>query len=389
MTYKNPCLKIDKPMKQFTFTLFLLLSLSLGSCGHRASKAMAGGGDTIPFRHASHLQVVKYPDYTIVKVRNPWDTLKTLHTYILADKNRTLPDSLPQGSVVRVPLSNALVYSSVHCSLLDDLGATPRIGGVCDLQYIYLPVIHERNRAGKIADCGNSMSPDMERVIELHPDAILLSPFENSGGYGRIEKLGVPLIECADYMETSPLGRAEWMRFFGLLTGTEARADSLFRVVEQNYLALQRKVRGVSSAPRLMVEMKNGAAWYVPAGQSTLGRMYADAGANYLFAYLQGSGSVSLSFETVLDRARHADCWLIKYNHPADLTLGKLKQEYAAYARFDAFSRRQVYGCNTGRVPFYEESPFHPDRLLADLIRIFHPQRLPGHSLRYFTPLAP
>ena len=94
--------------------------------------------------------------------------------------------------------------------------------------------------ASWIVDCGDAMNPDIEKIVELDADAILLSPFENSGGYGQLEKLGVPLIECAEYMETSALGRAEWMRFYGLLYGCEAQADSLFAVVEKEYFSLSR-----------------------------------------------------------------------------------------------------------------------------------------------------
>ena len=232
------------------------------------------------------------------------------------------------------------------------------------------------------------MNPDIEKVINLHPDGILLSPFENSGGYGRIEKLNIPIIECADYMETSPLGRAEWMRFFGMLTGKEAQADSLFDTVEKAYLQLKEQVKATADRPSVVSELKSGAAWYVPTGSSTMGRLYADAGAHYLFNYIKGSGSVPLSFETVLDKAQHADYWILKYNRSADMTLSGLQKEYAPYARFDAFGKQAVYGCNTRHIPFYEESPFHPDRLLKDFIKIFHPQLLPGYELQYFSKLA-
>lgn len=144
-------------------------------------------GDTIPLRYADNLTLVNYPDYTIATLRNPWDTLKTLHTYILVPASQPLPVHLPEGTIVRTPLRKSVIYSSVHCSLMDKLGAAGSIGGVCDLKYIKLPVIQDGYRNGTVTDCGDGMNPDMEKIIDLHPDAILLSPFENSGGYGRVE----------------------------------------------------------------------------------------------------------------------------------------------------------------------------------------------------------
>lgn len=108
------------------------------------------------------------------------------------------------------------------------------------------------------------MNPDIEKVIDMHPDGILLSPYENSGGYGRIEKLNIPILECADYMETSALGRAEWVRFYGLLFGKEAEADSLFAGVEEAYLSLRNQVKDITPKPTVITELKTGGTWYVP-----------------------------------------------------------------------------------------------------------------------------
>ena len=371
--------------------LFLMLTqvLFLSACsGKDKTVSVFISGDTIPLRYADNLTLVSYPDYTIATLRNPWDTLKTLHTYILVPASQPLPAHLPEGTIVRTPLRKSVIYSSVHCSLMDKLGAAGSIGGVCDLKYIKLPVIQDGYRNGTVTDCGDGMNPDMEKIIDLHPDAILLSPFENSGGYGRVEKLNIPIIECADYMETSALGRAEWMRFYGLLFGEAQKADSLFAEVEKNYNELKALVAPLSYAPSVISELKNGSAWYVPGGKSTSARIYADAGANYVFADDEHSGSVPLAFETVFDKGQNADFWLIKYNQAIDKTYKELEQDYAPYTGFRAFKERNIYGCNTGKVDFYENSPFHPDRLLKDLIKIFHPTLLEGYELKYFTKLA-
>ena len=378
-------------MKKILLSAYIVTwVLLLSACGGGSkTSSLQAEGDTVRMKYSSLLQIVKHADYTVVTIRNPWDTLKVLHTYLLADREKPLPEHLPEGTVVRTPLQKTVIYSSVHCSLWSELDELKGIGGVCGLEYIKLPQIQEGCRNGSIVNVGNSMNPDIERIIDLRPDAILLSPFENSGGYGRVGKLNIPIIECADYMETSALGRAEWMRLYGLLLGKEAQADSLFAGIEKEYLTLTQQVKSQNlKRPTVISEMKNSSAWYIPGGNSTMGRLYQDAGADYVFAYLSNSGSVPLAFETVFDRGGNADIWLIKYNQPQDKTYSELERDYAPYARFKAFQDRKVYGCNTNHVPFYEESPFHPELLLKDLIKIFHPELLPDYDLKYFSNLA-
>ena len=378
-------------MKKILLSAYIVTwVLLLSACGGGSkTSSLQAEGDTIRMKYSSLLQIVKHADYTVVTIRNPWDTLKVLHTYLLADREKPLPEHLPEGTVVRTPLQKSVIYSSVHCSLWSELDELKGIGGVCGLEYIKLPQIQEGCRNGSIVNVGNSMNPDIERIIDLRPDAILLSPFENSGGYGRVGKLNIPIIECADYMETSALGRAEWMRLYGLLLGKEAQADSLFAGIEKEYLTLTQQVKSQNlKRPTVISEMKNSSAWYIPGGNSTMGRLYQDAGADYVFAYLSNSGSVPLAFETVFDRGGNADIWLIKYNQPQDKTYSELERDYAPYARFKAFQDRKVYGCNTNYVPFYEESPFHPGLLLKDLIKIFHPELLPDYDFKYFSNLA-
>lgn len=369
---------------------FWMIGIALAICmsckgkHHTAGKATKAAQQ---MEYAEQITIDSCENHIVVRVRNPWDTTKILHTYVLVERGIELPSELPDGTLVRVPVEKALVYSAVHCGLLDELGALDRIGGVCDLEYITLPEIQSRCVSGQVVDAGNSMNPDVEKIIDFRPDAILLSPFENSGGYGRIEKLGVPIIECADYMETSPLGRAEWMRFFGLLFGQKRQADSLFAEVSNEYLHLCELVKEVKNRPTVLSELKSGSAWYIPGGKSTTGQLYQDAGATYPWREDKHSGSIPLAFETVYDRGHDADFWLFKYNQKQDKTLAELKMDYAPYAGFRAFQTGQVYGCNSRYMPFYIETPFHPEWLLRDLIRIFHPSVLPKGECRYFKKL--
>jgi iron complex transport system substrate-binding protein len=369
-----------------------VLSL-LAACGGKQSAShSAESGDTLTLHHAAYLRMIDMPEgYTLAELINPWDTTQLLHTYLLIAADDSLPTHLPAGTVVRTPLQKSLVYSAVHTSLLRDLDALQGIGGVCDAKYFLLPEIQEAMQAGKVVDCGDTMNPDIERIITLQPDAILLSPFENSGGYGRIEKLNIPLIECADYMESSPLGRAEWMRFFGRLFGKAQKADSLFKAVEQRYTHLKAAVQDSTRhipPMSVMSDLITGSTWYTPGGRSTIARLYADAGAHYIFAEDRHTGSLPYSFERIYERGRNADVWLIRYNQPTTKTYKELESEFAGYKGFKAFGERNIYACNTGIVPFYEEVPFHPDRLLEDLIRIFRPDVPTEKTQRYYERLT-
>ncbi|MGN0308988.1 MAG: ABC transporter substrate-binding protein, partial [Bacteroides sp.] len=163
-------------------------------------------------------------------------------------------------------------------------------------------------------------------------------------------------------------------RFYGRLYGCARQADSLFAAVEERYLALKAQATATTSRPLVLMELKSSSAWYVPGGQSTTGILCRDAGARYAFAEDTHSGSVPLSFETVFSRASEADYWLFKYNRPYEMTYTSLEADYAGYAALRPFRERQIYTCHTGLVPFYEETPFHPDLLLSDLLHIVHPE---------------
>ena len=299
------------------------------------------------------------------------DTVRVLHTYVLVPRHHPLPQVLPEGTLIRTPIQRACVFTTVHCSLFTSLGVENRIVGVADLKYIKIPAIHQRVSAGEIVDCGNGLSPVVEKMMELKPEVILLSPFENSGGYGKVEELDVPLVECAEYMETSPLARAEWMRFYGMLLGEERQTDSLFAVVDSCYQSLK-------------LRAQEAGKWYVPGGQSTIGQMIQDAGGRYPWAGDTHSGSLSLPFETVLERGAGSEVWLYRYSSDHTMSLQELLNEYTGYRQLSAFSRRQVYGCNVERSLFYEQTPFRPDYLLSDFIRICHPDLPNLPPLRYY-----
>ncbi len=360
-------------MRYFRYTFLFLLPL-LMACRGANSPVHDDGGETLTLRHADLLSITEHDGYTTVSITNPWDSTRTLHRYVLVPRNAELPEHLPEGDVVRTPLENMAVYTSVHCGLIDELGAYSSIRGVCDLQYINLPKVHDDVRSGRIRDLGETMSPNIEGVIDMQPDAILLSPFENSGSYGKVGKLGIPLIECADYMETSPLGRAEWMRFYGRLIGRTAEADSLFSCIEQRYDSIRTRASQTSRRPTVVTEMKIGSTWYVAGGESTVGHFISDAAGDYIYKDVKERGALPYSPETVYEKAREADLWLIKYNQATDVTLRDIASLWAMNTRMRAWQTGNVWVCNLSLTHFYEETPFHPDVLLSEYVSILHPE---------------
>ena len=382
-------------MYKILLALAFIGNLLIG-CTIASINRTSDGGDTIALHYAQQLSLIQYKGYVQATLANPWKEGAILHSYVLVPKGR-VGDSLLQhdaqlqameATVVRTPIAHAVVFTTSHCALLYDLHAQQALSGVCDLAYINLPDVQRRAKlppkdTAAVVDCGSSMQPDVERIMQLHPEVLLVSPFEQSGGFGKLATLNIPIIETADYMETSALGRAEWMKFYGLLFGRAQQANALFAQVDSNYHALMAKAQQTREKVSAFTERKMGSVWYVPGGRSTIAQLLRDAQVTYPFADDTHSGSLALSFETVLNEAGNSDIWLIKYNHHPN-TRQALLAEDAGYAQFKAFQRGKVFGCDCAAVPYYEEVDFHPDRLLNDILQIAYPTLNGLAPLRYY-----
>ncbi len=368
-------------MKQCIWLMFALWLMACTSSKERASFKESCVSDSI--HYAKGFSIKRNEKYTQVEVRDPWDTTRLLQRYLLVDRSAKLPEGLPKGTIIKTPVRKVVVYTSVHAAIIDQLGKTSQIVGVCEPRYMNTSSIQEGVKTGYIADLGEATSPNIEKMIEIGAELVIASPFQNSG-YGPVEKIGIPIVEGADYMESLPLGRTEWIRFYGLLFGEEALADSIFSQTEESYISLKALADRVDKRPTVFSEKCFGSSWYMPAGDSYMAHLFEDAGADYIFKELPGSGSTPLAFETVFEKAIHADLWLLKYNQETEMTYEDLRSEYTPYANFDAFKRQAVFACNTSVVPYYEEFPLHPDYLLKDLIWIFHPDLLPNYEPRYY-----
>ncbi|MBO7416590.1 MAG: ABC transporter substrate-binding protein [Bacteroidaceae bacterium] len=365
-------------MKKASFTL--LTAALICSC-NGGVRFQADGGI---MELASHITVQETAHSYHVRIANPWKKGTLLHTYTFTDSLDTDYKFNRAGNTVHIPLKRVVVMTNSLARLMVEIGVQDCIAGVCEPEYISDSLIRARLESGVIADCGNSMYPTIEKIMELHPDAIMVSPFEQTG-YGQLEKLGIPLLECADYMETSPLSRAEWIRFYGRLFGAAAKADSLYDKVSTDYNTLKDLAAGTVSRPKVMLDTRSGSAWYVAGGGSTIGRMIADAGAEYVFGDNSSSGSVPLSFETVFEKAQDADVWLLKNSSSIPLTYSLLESDFKSYASFKPFRERNIWVCNVNEVPYFELTSFHPEMLLGEFISIFHPEM--GSGRFFYHPL--
>lgn len=417
----------------------LLALLVLTACqGGKTTAGETEEGDTLKMKYAKLLTIVKHGEkgtaslnndaedaeyqYAEVNVANPWKAGTLLHRYILIPKGKEGDEMVARLALqrtsgmgcttdtVRTPVERSAVFIAPHCQLMYEMGCQQAIRGVCDLDYINIPDVKKRaalsrntaarkassgnvsagNAAARnsIVDCGSSMAPDIERIIALKPEAILLSPFENSGGYGKLDKLNIPIIEAADYMESSPLGRAEWMKFYGMLfkkdgnapktalaASCEPKADSLFVKIEKEYLKLKAEAAGYPKGLSILTERKTGNVWYVPGGQSTIGILLKDANARYIFEDDEHSGSLAMSPEQILAKGKQVDVWAFKYFGGAPLSQAQLLQEYDGYKALAAFNRGNIYQVDTSTVPYFELTSFHPELLLREFIILAHGER--------------
>lgn len=370
-------------MRRLIYPLTLIFLLLIASCGNRHGGAAATmSGDTLTSR-TEFLTMVDCGEYVAAIVENPWKPGTRLAAYALVPKNSEgvrVPDGFLR---VDVPVERSLVYSSTNMSAIRELGAVGAVSAVADGNY-YTPddTVTQMINAGLLTDIGNSMSPKLETIIDVSPDAILISPYENAG-HGVIDALKVPVIECADYMETTPLGRAEWLLLLGELYGKRDEARHIYNNVVTEYEALRDKISAsASQRPKVLTEMLTSGVWYVPGGKSYMSSMLSDAGADYPWSDNESTGSMQLDGGAVIDKAADADIWLMR--NYGIVTLPSLAAMSPLYSGIKAYKNGEVYNCDSSVSTIFNDIAFHPERVLADFASIFHPEIFPGFNRQYY-----
>lgn len=369
-------------MRLIGFVL-IMAALVMNGCKGNSDTSKGIDGDTLTM-YSSYLTLVDCGDFSIAEVRAPWSDTVAIGRYAIL-RAGVGDVKVPDGySVIQSPLNRSIVFSSAYTAAIDELGCIGRVKGVADGNY-YLPndTISKLIEAGAVADIGSSLAPLIEKAVEIEPDAILLSPYAGGSSTG-LERLGVPMIWMADYLEKSPLGRAEWLLLLGELYGESALAKDTFETTKKNYEEIRSRVSGVSDKPVVITEKPMSGVWYVPGGGSYIARMIEDAGAVYPWADTDESGSVPLDEASVIDRGGNADLWLIKdiRNYNVKDILDEVPRAKALQPFPD-----NIYCCNTLATPYYNVIAFHPDRVLADMAAIFHPGIFKDYILEFYQHL--
>lgn len=370
-------------MKRIILVIYLLFAVA---CSSRRTEGNLSG---TPSAEYAKWFTINYKDgYRVVEVINPWDSAQLLQRYVLVDRDKSLPDSLPQGIVVRTPVERIVVSSVIDVATFAKLGALESVVGCSDAHYITDTVAARRVTEGKIIDLGSVNKMAVEKLIVLKPDLIFAAPFKGEG-YGALEKAGISIAEVASYMEYTPLGRCEWIKFYAEFVDKQPQADSLFNQVKDSYNDIKKSVAKDSLQPKLLVEKRYGQVWYVPAGESYAVNLYKDARASYPWNDSKGIGSLPLSFEEVFSKAHDADIWVFRYyNTESDMTYDMLAAEYPQYASFEAFKNKRIFGCNTARVDYYGTVPLQPEAELRDLAKILHPSLFVDIPMTYYKNLS-
>lgn len=376
-------------MKRTILSLIIIAVLSLLQGCRGGNNAITSQGEHVKMRHAQNIRMSELEDgSTLVTLINPWDTTRTMACYALIERGKDVPASLPQGvEVIEVPIERSIVYSGVHVSLLNELGALSSVSGVCDAPFINDTDAKKLIEQGTISDCGQSTAPNIEKIISSKPQVVLLSPSEKGNDAAKFSRTKIDVIFAADYMEATPLGRAEWMRFYGRLYGKGAEADSLFKSVEDDYLEIKHAATTAENHPIVIFDKVYSGVWYVPTSGSATGHLIEDAGGINPFSKRTDGGSASLSAEDVLYTAQKADIWLIRY-YGDEPTLTNLASDNPLYTKFKAYTEGCVYGANTLETTLFEDASFHPHYILREMSILLHPElNIADHQLRYYKKL--
>jgi iron complex transport system substrate-binding protein len=374
-------------MQKFYFLSFLYFFLACKETSNKpptVEKATA----SVTLRYANGFSVTQRDGYKELTITNPWPGAETNFRYALVPKGNSIKPPEAYDAIVEVPISEIVVTSTTHVPSLEMLDVGSALTGFPNLDHISSEATRKRIADGEIKELGQNESINTEVLIELSPDAVVTFAVEGDNKTVQtIQKTGIPVLYNADWTETHPLGKAEWIKFFGVLFEKEKEADSLFNVIETSYREAKKLAQSATKHPTVLAGAMYKDVWYLPQGDSWAAQFIADANANYLWSDTQGTGSLSLNLESVLEKGQNADYWIAPGQFES---LAQLRKAHPVYAEFRALQENRVYNYTlrkgeTGGLLYYEIAPNRPDWVLRDLISIFHPELLPDHSLYFFS----
>jgi len=340
--------------------------------------------------YASGLSIVKHEGYSVVTVSDPWPNANAKFTYILKEKEAKVPDSLQSYTTIKVPLESIVVTSTTNIPFLEMLGVEDKLVGFPHTDYVSSEKTRTLIDKGSVKNVGENEKLNIEQLIELSPNLIVTFGVDNNNqALDNLKKSGLNVLIQADWMEQSPLGKAEWIKLYGVLFGKEDKAKELFDKIVLSYNQAKKLVADKPATSTVLYGSMYQDVWYVAKGNSWVAQFMKDARANYLWADLKGTGSEGLSFEKVLVKAKTANFWIAAGSFK---TLEELAKSNPHYTQFDAFASKNVYTFEgkfgaTGGTVYYELAPSRPDLVLKDYIKIFHPDLLPSYEFTFASKL--
>jgi iron complex transport system substrate-binding protein len=377
--------------KQFIILIIsvFLFSFILLSCGIREKDANNSDPDsTLSVKYATGFSVSYFSNYKRVEVFNPWQKNTSLAIYYLVSDNSTkTPDD---GTRIKIPLQRLGITSCTHIEFLNLLGVLSTVKGVSIPKLTYNQQLRQAYKQGKLAHLGDAFKINVEKLLLLNPDALMLANYGNHQDENtrRLQYANVKLIYNNEWTEESPLARAEWIKFVAAFYNKEHLSDSIFQIIENNYLQAKTLVKNTSKKPSIISGGNFKGTWYMPSGKVFMCKLFTDAGGSYFYANDTSVGSLPLSFESILLHLQHADVWLdAQANSIAELLA--LDQRHIL---FDAVKNRRVYAFNArsnkqGANDFWESAVAHPDIVLCDIIWALHPHLLPDYQPFYIKRL--
>ncbi|MDI5951159.1 ABC transporter substrate-binding protein [Flavobacterium yafengii] len=374
---------------KFTFKLILFVLSFSTFVGCKKSENLTVKESTDSknaIEYASGLSINKYEGYSVVTVSNPWPEANKNFTYILKEKNSSIPDSLQKYTTISVPLESIVVTSTTNIPFLEMLGVEKSLVGFPHTDYVSSEKTRKLIDGGAVKNIGQNEKLNMEQLIELEPNLIVTFGVDNNNPMiDNLQKSGLKVLIQADWMEQTPLGKAEWIKLYGALFGKEKEAKTLFDEIVKNYNdAIQLVATKKPTATVLYGSMYQD-QWYVAKGNSWVARFMKDAKANYLWANVEGTGSLSLPFEKILEKAKTAKYWIATGSFKS---IAEFENSNPHYSQFDASKSKNVYTFEsklgtTGGTIYYELAPSRPDLVLKDYIKIFHPELLPNYTFTF------
>jgi iron complex transport system substrate-binding protein len=376
-----------KIVKQ-SFLFLFLIGLFVQCKKEAQSETFTSAKNTV--QYAKGFSIENYNGYSIVTIKKPWPDAAIEYRYILKEKGGKIPDSLLQNTIINIPIKSVVVTSTTHIPSLEMLGVENTLIGFPKLDYISSEKVRALIEADKIKELGSNKSLNTEVLIDLQPDVVIGFGIDNSNPtLENLQKSGLKVMLNGDWNEQTPLGKAEWIKFFGALYGKQKQAEELFYNIEKEYKATAKLALQAKTKPTVMAGALYEDKWYMPQGNSWSSTFLNEANAEYLWKETNGTGSLSLSFEKVLEKAKLADIWI----GPSEFTsLSEMLQSNPHYGQFKAFQNKEVYSFSnkkgkTGGVIFYELAPYRPDLVLKDILKIVHPELLPDYQLYFFEKL--